>query len=98
MQVSASCKALYLSRANPKLFARFTQLPKILKVMKITSILLLAANLSVSAAGWGQEKISLSFNHAPLEQVLQAIKLQADVVFVYRTEYVKDKKVSINIR
>jgi TonB-linked SusC/RagA family outer membrane protein len=96
MQVYSPCKALLFGR-DPKLFARFTGLSKIIQIMKITAILLLAASLQVSATGWGQEKITLSFSNAPLEEVLNTIKAQADVVFVYRTDYIKDKKTTINV-
>lgn len=95
MQVYLPCKTLLLGR-DPKLFA-LTGLSKSIQVMKITAILLLAASLQVSATGWTQEKITLSYNNAPLEKVLNTIKTQVDVVFVYRTDYIKDKKITIHV-
>lgn len=97
MQDFVPCKVSVFAAAKPKLFLLKQEIRKIALVMKITAILLLAAALQVSAAGWGQERINLSFNNAPLEQVLKSITAQTGVAFLYRPQYVKDKKVTIQI-
>jgi TonB-linked SusC/RagA family outer membrane protein len=97
MQDFAPCKVPVFVGTEPKLFAHPGKLKKLLLVMKITAILLLAATLQVSATGWSQEKISLSFSNAPLEQVLNSIAAQTEVSFFYRPQYVKGKTVTINI-
>jgi TonB-linked SusC/RagA family outer membrane protein len=97
MQDFVACKVPFFGGTEPKLFLLKRETRKIVLVMKITAVLLLAAILQVSAKGWGQEKISLTFNNAPLEQVLNSIHSQANVEFIYRTDYVKDKKVTVNV-
>lgn len=95
MQDFAPCKVPVIAGAEPKLFSR--EIRKICLVMKITAILLLTASLQVSAKGWSQEKINLSFKDASLEQVFNSITAQTGISFFYRPEYVKDKKVTINV-
>ncbi|THU40466.1 SusC/RagA family TonB-linked outer membrane protein [Niastella caeni] len=97
MQDFVPCKAPVFAGTEPKLFLLKREIQKIGLVMRITGILLLAATLQVSAKGWGQEKISLSFNNAPIEQVFNAITTQTDIAFLYRPQYVKGKKVTIQI-
>jgi TonB-linked SusC/RagA family outer membrane protein len=97
MQDYAACKVSCFAGTKPTLFPLKREIRKILLVMKITAILLLVATLHVSAKGWGQEKISLSFNNAPLAQVFNSITSQAGVSFFYRPQYVKDKTVTINV-
>jgi TonB-linked SusC/RagA family outer membrane protein len=96
MQVYGPCKVPVFAGAEPKLFPLKREIRKILLVMKITAILLLVG-LQVSAKGWGQEKISLSLTNAPLEQALNSIADQIQISFLYRPEYVKGKKVTIDI-
>ncbi|WP_205508852.1 SusC/RagA family TonB-linked outer membrane protein [Longitalea arenae] len=96
MQDFVACKEPVIAGAEPKPFL-LKRIRKIVLVMKITAILLLAASLQVSATGWGQEKISLSFNDAPLEQVFRSITAQTGVAFLYRPQYVKNKKVTIQV-
>jgi TonB-linked SusC/RagA family outer membrane protein len=97
MQDFVPCKVPFFAGTEPKLFLLKRENQKIVLVMRITAILLLAATLQVSAKGWGQEKISLSFNNAPIEQVFNAITTQTDIAFLYRPQYVKGKKVTIQI-
>jgi TonB-linked SusC/RagA family outer membrane protein len=98
MQVYGSCKGPAFAGTEPTLFLLKRENRKILLVMKITAIFLLAATLQVSAKGWGQERISLSLTNASLDQALNAIADQAQVTFLYRPEYVKGKKVSIEVK
>jgi TonB-linked SusC/RagA family outer membrane protein len=58
---------------------------KLLKIMRITAILLLGACLQVAAKGRAQN-ISLSEKNAPIEKVLQIIEKQANVSFYYKVE------------
>jgi TonB-linked SusC/RagA family outer membrane protein len=97
MQVYGPCKVPVIAGAEPKLFLLKQEIPKILLVMKITAILLFVATLQVSAKGWGQEKINLSFTNAPLEQVLNSIEAQANVSFFYREQYITGKKITIDV-
>lgn len=61
------------------------------RVMKLTGILILMACLSVSAKGITQT-ISLSYENAPLENVLKDIEKQTGYTFFYRTNWVKQAK------
>lgn len=97
MQDFVPCKVPVIAGAEPKLFLLKREIRQILLVMKITAILLLAVSLQVSATGWGQEKINLSFNNAPLEQVFKSITAQTGVAFLYRPQYVEGKKATINV-
>jgi len=97
MQDFVPCKVPVFAGAEPKLFLPKLEIRKIVLVMKITVILLLVAALQVSAKGWGQEQISLSFNNAPLEQVFNSITAQAKISFFYRPQYIKGKKATINV-
>lgn len=94
MQDFVACKVMVLPIAEPKPF--LLKIKKNVLVMKITAVLLLAT-LQVAAKGWGQDQISLSFSNAPLEQVFSAITAQTSIAFLYRPEYVKDKKVTVKI-
>lgn len=94
MQDFVACKVMVLPIAEPKPF--LLKIKKNVLVMKITAVLLLAA-LQVSARGWGQEQITLSLNNVPLEQVFSAITAQTSIAFLYRPEYIKDKKVTLKI-
>jgi TonB-linked SusC/RagA family outer membrane protein len=60
----------------------FSRLPKTwLLAMKLTTFLLLAAILSVSASGFGQ-KVTLNFHNASLESVLQQLREQTGYDYV----------------
>jgi TonB-linked SusC/RagA family outer membrane protein len=96
MQDFVACKVPLFAGAEPKLRPLKQEIRKIVMVMKIAAILLLTA-LQVSAKGWGQEKINLSFNNTSLEQVFTAITAQTNIAFLYRPQYVKGKTVTINI-
>lgn len=73
-------------------------LSKTLLVMKLTTILILAALLQVSAKGFSQ-KISLKAKNAPLEKVLSEIEKQSGYSFWYRSSLLKNAdKVSIELK
>ncbi|AEW00434.1 TonB-dependent receptor plug [Niastella koreensis GR20-10] len=71
---------------------------KLLKIMRITAILLLGACLQVAAKGRAQN-ITLSERNAPIEKVLQIIEKQANVSFYYKIELLKKAgPVSIDVK
>lgn len=73
-------------------------LSKLVRIMKLTLVLSLAAFLQVSAAGYAQ-KVSLSLHNASLEEVLQNIKQQTGYNFLYTTEmFKKSKPVAVNVK
>jgi TonB-dependent SusC/RagA subfamily outer membrane receptor len=70
---------------------------QMLKVMKITAVLLLAACLQVSATGYSQ-KVTLDLQHVSLETVFKEIKKQSGYLFLYKTEELrKVGKVSVHV-
>ena len=71
---------------------------KLLKIMRITAILLLGACLQVAAKGRAQN-ISLSERNASIEKVLQIIEKQANVNFYYKVELLqKAGPVTVNVK
>ena len=73
-------------------------LSKTLLVMKLTTILILAALLQVSAKGVAQ-KISLKAKNAPLVKVLSEIERQSGYSFWYRSSLLKNvDKISIELK
>jgi TonB-linked SusC/RagA family outer membrane protein len=72
--------------------------PKIWLVMKLTTILLLAFTLQVSAKGYSQATISLRLKNAPLNKVLDEIKKQSGYRIIYeKGEMAKAIPVSVEI-
>jgi TonB-linked SusC/RagA family outer membrane protein len=63
--------------------------PKLLLTMKLTFILMLAAFLQVSAAGYAQT-VTLKQTNAPLEQVLKEIKKQTGYKIFYNNNMLKN--------
>ncbi len=61
---------------------------KLLRVMRITAVILLAACLTATAGGYGQ-KINLQVKKASLEQVLQQLEKQTPYTFTYATHLLK---------
>lgn len=71
---------------------------KIMRIMKLTVILLTVAFLQVNANGFSQT-ITYSGKNVPLEKVFSVIKEQAGFGFIYFDEQLKDtKKVTINVK
>jgi TonB-linked SusC/RagA family outer membrane protein len=71
---------------------------KILRLMRLTMILMLAATLHVSASGISQ-KISLSEKRAPLEKIFKDIQAQTGYSLIYNYTLLKNTKpVSINVK
>ncbi|TSJ40539.1 SusC/RagA family TonB-linked outer membrane protein [Mucilaginibacter corticis] len=69
--------------------------PKIILAMKITTFLLFAILVQVSAKSYSQ--INLNENNAPLAKILNSIKRQTGYSFFYDTEDVKEARVSIHV-
>jgi TonB-linked SusC/RagA family outer membrane protein len=98
MQETAACKVQVIALAEPKLFAFKWKITKqTQRIMKLFTLLMLAAVLQVSAEGFAQEKITISVDNAPLEQVLSSIKKQSGYYFIYRQDLIAGKKVSIHL-
>jgi len=77
----------------------FADLPRpILRVMKLTIVILTTFLLQVSAAGFAQ-KVSLKEKDASIVDVFKAIRQQTGYDFVYTTKQIqKAKKVSIDVQ
>ncbi len=58
-------------------------LHKIMKIMKLTALLLLAATLQVSARTYSQKKVTVDFNNIPLTEALRLLERKTDYRFVY---------------
>src|SRR5580692_11203279 len=63
-------------------FLPWRGITKTLRIMRITSIIILAASLQVSAKGYSQ-LVTLSVKNAALEKVLPEIERQTGYSFVY---------------
>jgi TonB-dependent starch-binding outer membrane protein SusC len=71
--------------------------PKIVFVMKLSALLLTIACMQVSASAISQ-KISLSVDRAPMEQVIKMIKKRSGYLFMYNNELLKKARpVTVNI-
>jgi len=66
--------------------------------MRLTAIILFAASLHVSAAGFGQT-VTLSGKGVPLEKIFSEIKVQTGYVFFFDQSWLAlSKKVSVDLR
>lgn len=75
----------------------YCQITKTLLVMKLTTVMLLAAILNVSAKSFSQN-ISFSGREVPLKQVFNAVKKQSGYVFLYTEEVLRSANpVSISV-
>lgn len=64
---------------------------KLLRVMKISVILIMATMLQVSAAGYAQ-RVTLKISNSGLEDVLRAFRSQTGFDFLYDAEQIKAAK------
>jgi len=72
--------------------------PQILRVMKLTAILLLAVALQVSANGFGQ-RITLDLKNASLEKAFTEIEKQSGYSFVYgREQLASARTIDLTVR
>ncbi len=73
-------------------------LKQILLSMKITTILMLAATLQISAKGVSQ-KISISVNNATIEQVFEQLQLKTGYHFIFNSVMLADaKKIDLQVK
>jgi TonB-dependent starch-binding outer membrane protein SusC len=92
MQDLGLCKVQVFAWAKPKLLPAIAPIKsgagkQILRIMKLTAIIILTACLQVSAKGYSQ-KITLSVKDAPLEQVFKNIEKQSGFYFNYVHELI----------
>lgn len=72
-------------------------IPKLLLVMRLTTVILITTFMQVYAAGFAQ-KISMSQSNAPLKTVLKVLKSQSGYNFVYTDDLLKmAKPININV-
>lgn len=70
---------------------------KILLIMRLTTVILIATMMQVSAAGFAQ-KITLKQNNASLESVMKEIRKQSGYDYYYDTKIIsKSQKVNISV-
>jgi TonB-linked SusC/RagA family outer membrane protein len=79
-----------------KIYSKKSSVPpgyihKIILVMRLTTILLIASLMQVSAIGLAQ-KISLSRTNAPLKSILKELRLQSGYDFVYEEKLLQQAK------
>ncbi|WP_448700663.1 TonB-dependent receptor [Mucilaginibacter sp. AW1-3] len=84
-------KIYVFTKAMPKVWLP----PKLLLVMKLTTLLIIVALVQVSAKTFSQ-RITLDENNVPLKRVLRSIEQQSGYVFFYDSKDVK-QKVNIHI-
>ncbi|WP_316749965.1 SusC/RagA family TonB-linked outer membrane protein [Pedobacter gandavensis] len=70
--------------------------PKLLLIMKYTTLLLFLAMMQASAKGYSQ--INLKEKNAPLERILESIKKQTGYVFFYDSNDVRQTRMSIDVK
>ena len=93
MQLAAYCKEAFLCQREYATDA--VSIKQMIKAMKLTSILLLAATLQVSARGYSQN-VTLKVRAIPLEKVMTEIQHQTGYRFIYEKEEI-DKATPVTI-
>lgn len=71
---------------------------KLLLRMKLTSVLLCAGFLQLSAHGFSQERISVNYNNINIGKLLTVIGQKSDYTFVYKNASIPDRKISISMK
>lgn len=71
---------------------------KLLLRMKLTSVLLCAGFLQLSAHGFSQERISVNYNNINIGKLLNVIGQKSDYTFLYKNTSIPDKKISISMQ
>lgn len=91
MQLTVYCAQ---GRINP----RRREIIKLLRVMRLTTIILLGACLTAGATGFSQ-KVSLSVKKAPLDKVFRELKKQTGYEFLYNNEMLRNTEtVTVELR
>ena len=89
---------MYLTAQLKSGFKKVDLHKKIIRVIKLTTIFLIAACLQVSAEGYAQ-KVSLNENNISLQKVFAEIRKQTGYQFFYADEVLKEaKRVSVNVK
>ncbi len=71
---------------------------KLLLRMKLTSVLLCAGFLQLSAHGFSQERISVNYHNINIGKLLNVIGLKSDYTFLYKNASIPDRKISISMK
>ncbi|SEW55183.1 TonB-linked outer membrane protein, SusC/RagA family [Chitinophaga arvensicola] len=71
---------------------------KLLLRMKLTSVLLCAGFLQLSAHGFSQERISVNYNKINIGKLLNVIGQKSDYTFLYKNTSIPDKKITISMQ
>ena len=72
---------------------------KMLRVMKLTALILVIACMQVTAHGIAQDKITFSGEDVPLEKVFSIIKKQTSYLFLYNDALLENaRRVSIHVK
>ncbi|WP_316778603.1 SusC/RagA family TonB-linked outer membrane protein [Pedobacter antarcticus] len=73
-------------------------IPKLLLIMRLTTVILIASIMQVSASVYGQ-RITLNTENVPLEQILEEIRKQSGYDFLYNQQLMgKSRPVSITLK
>ena len=88
---------MYLNVKN-KSRTKTAFIKKTIRIMKLTTVLLFATILQVSAKDAYTQKVTLKENNVSLEKVFNDIRKQTNINFFYADEVLKDaKKVTVNV-
>lgn len=71
---------------------------KLLMRMKLTSVLLCAGFLQLSAHGFSQERLTVNYNNINIGKLLNVIGQKSDYTFVYKNASIPDRKISIAMK
>ncbi|MGN6181376.1 MAG: SusC/RagA family TonB-linked outer membrane protein [Mucilaginibacter sp.] len=69
--------------------------PKVLLVMKLTTLLIVVALLQTSAKSYSQ--VTLNAKNAPLKRVLKSIKKQTGYALIYEVNILPDAKITVSL-
>lgn len=71
---------------------------KLVRIMKLTSIIILVALMPVCASVYSQTKLNLKISNTPVESVLKEIEDQSEYFFLYNNEQIDvTQKISIEV-
>jgi len=91
-------KFMYFNALCKLVFKKSRVLTKTIRIMKLTTVFIIAAFLQVSAKGYSQN-ITLNQTNVPLQKVFEEIRKQTDYQFFYADEVVSSaKNVTVNIK
>lgn len=89
---------MYLTALFKSNFSKGGFLTKTIRIMKLVTVLIIAACLQVSARSYSQ-KVSLKENNISLQRVFEEIRNQTGYNFLYADEVLyKTKNVSVNVK